>query len=77
MAVQVGAGPVITHRRARVGMTGGDLDVPEVHASIEHRGDERVAEHMRVCPRPQPGGAGEAPEAAGGRMAVHPSWRGC
>src|ERR1700691_3382244 len=66
VAVEVGAGPVVAHRGARVGVAGGDLDVPEVHASIEHRGDPRVAEHMRVCPCPQPGAASEAPKAAGG-----------
>ena len=34
MAVQVLAGPVVPHRGARVGVTGGD-DVPEVGAASE------------------------------------------
>jgi hypothetical protein len=72
VAVEVGAGSVVAHSSARVGVAGSDLDVPEVNASIEHRGDKRVTEHMRVCLRPDPGGAGEAPQAPGGRMAVHP-----
>ena len=51
----------ITRRGARVGVAGGDLDVPEVHAGIKHRGDESVAEHVRVYLRPQADGASEAP----------------
>ena len=42
VAVQVLAGSVISHRRARVGVAGGDLDVPKVDAGIEHGRDERV-----------------------------------
>ena len=45
MAVQVGACPVVTHRGARVGVTGGDLDVPEVHAGIE-TGRERFTNRV-------------------------------
>ncbi len=43
MAVKVVAGSVVTHRRPRVGVAGGDLDVSQVHASIKHRGDESMA----------------------------------
>ena len=43
MAVEIGTSPVVTHRGARIGVAGGDLDVPEVYAGIEHRGDKRVA----------------------------------
>ena len=39
VAVQVLAGSVVSHRRARVGVAGGDLDVPEVDAGIEHGRD--------------------------------------
>jgi hypothetical protein len=39
VAIQVGPGPVITHRGARIGVAGSDLDIPEIHACIEHRGD--------------------------------------
>ena len=39
MAVQVLAGSVISHSRARVRVAGGDLDVPEVDVGIEHGRD--------------------------------------
>jgi hypothetical protein len=35
VAVQVLAGPVIPHGRARVGVPGGDLDIPQVDAGIK------------------------------------------
>jgi hypothetical protein len=35
MAVEVLAGPVVAHRGARVGVAGGDLDIPEVDACVE------------------------------------------
>src|ERR1700722_14102324 len=41
-------GPAVAHCVSRVGVAGGDLDVPEIDASIEHRRDEGVLEHMRV-----------------------------
>ena len=73
MAVQVLAGPVIPHSRARIRVAGGDLDVPEVDAGIEHGRDESVAEHVRVRPgRLDAGGLGELTQAAGGRVPVHP-----
>ena len=34
MAVQVPAGSVVPHGGARVGVPGGDLDVPEVDAGV-------------------------------------------
>jgi hypothetical protein len=61
MAIQVGAGPVVTHRGAGIGVAGGDLDVPEVHAGIKHGGHESVTKHMRVYLRPHAHGASEAP----------------
>ena len=73
MAVEVLAGSVIPHRGPRIGVPGGDLDVPQIHAGVEHGGDEGMAEHMRVRPDdPHPGGFGEAPQAAGGGVAIHP-----
>jgi hypothetical protein len=52
---------------------GGDLDVPQVHASIQHGRDKGVAEHMRVRPGdPHTSGLSQAPQAAGRSMAVHP-----
>ena len=73
MAVEVLADPVVTHRGARICVPGRDPDIPQVHASIEHDRDKGVAEHVRVLPDdPQPGGFGEAPQAAGGGVAVRP-----
>lgn len=46
MPVEVLAGAVVAHRGAGVGVPGGDLDVAEVDAGIEHRGDEGVAQHV-------------------------------
>ena len=72
MAVQVLAGPVIPHSGARVGVTGRDLDIPEVDASIEHGRDEGMAGHVRVCPGDlNAGGFGEVAQAAGGCVPVH------
>ena len=73
MAVQVLAGPVIPHRGARVGVTGGDLHVAQVSASVEHGRDICVTEHMRMCPGDlDAGGFGEQAQAPGGRVPVHP-----
>ena len=41
VAVQVLAGPVVAHSGARVGVTGGDLDIPEVNTSVDHGRDVR------------------------------------
>ena len=46
VTIQVLAGPAVAHRGARVGVTSGDLDVPEVDAGIEHGRDKGMAEHM-------------------------------
>ena len=72
MAIQVDVGPVAAQRRARVGVTGRDLDIPKVNASVKHRGDEGVAEHARVDLRPQASGPGQMPLPPGRRMTVHP-----
>jgi hypothetical protein len=54
-------------------VTGGDLHVAQVSASVEHGGDVRVAEHVRVSPGDlDAGGLGEVPQAAGGGVPVHP-----
>ena len=39
MAVKVLACSVVTHRGPRVSVAGSDLDVSQIHASIEHSGD--------------------------------------
>jgi hypothetical protein len=52
---------------------GGDLHIAQVHASVEHGRDKRMAEHVRMCPCDlDAGGFGEVPQAAGGRVPVHP-----
>jgi hypothetical protein len=72
VAVEVLACPVVTHRGSRVGVAGGDLDVLQVHACVEHGGDKGVAERMRVWPAdPHTSGVGEPPQAAGCGVAVH------
>jgi hypothetical protein len=72
-AGQGSCGPVVTHRGSWVGVAGGDLDVPQVHAGIEHGRDKCMAEHVRVClGGSHSGGLGEPPQAAGGGVAVHP-----
>ena len=50
MAVEVLAGPVVTHRGAGIGMAGSALDSTQVHARIEHGRHEGMPEHMRVWP---------------------------
>ena len=73
MAVQVLASPVVAHRGARVGVAGGDLDVAQVDASVKYGRDECVAQHVRMCPDDLDAGRlGEAVQAAGGRVPVHP-----
>jgi hypothetical protein len=51
MPVQVLPSAVVAHRGARISMAGGDLDVTEVDAGVEHGGDERVPQHVRMHPR--------------------------
>ena len=73
MAVEVLASPVITHRGARVCVAGGDLHVTQINPRVEHGCDEGMAEHVRMrrgCPDAR--SFGEAPQAAGGGVAV---WR--
>ena len=54
-------------------MTGGDLDIPEVDACVEHCGDEGVAEHVRVCPSGlDAGGFGKLAQPTGSRVPIHP-----
>ena len=51
----------------------GDLDIPEVHARIQHGRDERMAKHVRVWPGdPHASRFGQVPQAAGSGVAVHP-----
>src|SRR5258708_16792370 len=73
MAVEVLAGPVITHRGAWIGVAGGDLDVPQVHSSTEHGRDKGMPEHVRVrAGNPYSCGLGEASQPPGGSVPIHP-----
>jgi hypothetical protein len=53
-------------------VAGGDLDIAQADAGVEHGGHERVAQHVGVHPRhPDPRGGGQVLEPAGGGVAVH------
>jgi hypothetical protein len=47
MPVQGGAGAVVAHGSARVGVRGGFLDVAQWHAGVQCRGDEGVPQRVR------------------------------
>ena len=54
------------------GVAGGYLHVAQVDAGVEHRGHERVPQHVRMHPGGvHPGDPGEAVQAAGGAVPVH------
>jgi hypothetical protein len=73
MTIEIVPGPVIAHGGARVGVPGGDLHIPQVHPGVQHRGHERVPEHMRVGPAdPHSRGSGQVAQPAGGGVPVHP-----
>ena len=71
--VQAGAGPVIPHRGARVGVEGGLLHVAQRHPGIERRGDERVPQGVRADVLGDPGAAGHAADDPGGAVPVQPA----
>ena len=71
MAVQGGAGAVVAHGGAGVGVSGGDLDVAQVDAGVEHGGDVGVAQHVGVHAwESYAGGVGEVAQASGGGVSV-------
>jgi hypothetical protein len=51
VSVEVLAGAVVAHGGAWVGVAGGDLDVADADAGVEHGGDESVQKHVRMQPR--------------------------
>ena len=74
VAVEVLSSSVVTHGGAGVSVTGGDLDVAEVDAGVEHRGDEGVAQHVRVHARHiQSGLLGQVLETPGRDVPAHAS----
>lgn len=73
MAVEILAGTVVTHSRARVGVPGGDLHIAQVNAGVKHGGHEGVPEHVWVHPRETDASAGrELAQSPGRRVPVHP-----
>ena len=75
VAVEVAPGAVVAGGGAGVSVAGGDLDVAEADAGVEHGRDEGMAQHVRVHPRhAYAGGGGQVFEAAGcGVSARNPS----
>jgi hypothetical protein len=58
-------------------VTSRDLHISQVSPSVEHGRNVGVAQHVRMGPGDlDAGGLGEVPQAAGGRMAVHPGAAG-
>jgi hypothetical protein len=54
-------------------VAGGDLDVAEADASVEHCGDEGVAQHVWVHAwHPDASAVGQVLEPSGRRVSVHP-----
>jgi hypothetical protein len=54
-------------------VAGGDVNVAQVDAGVEHGGDVGVAEHVRVDRRhPHPGCLGQGAKPAGRSVPVHP-----
>ena len=72
VAVQAGAGPVVAHGGARVGVRCRFLHVAERDAGIECGGDERVAQGVRADLLGDPGAAGDPADDAGGAVPVQP-----
>ena len=72
MSVEVLVGSVVAHGGAGVGVAGGDLDVAEVDAGVEHGGHIGVAEHVGVHPgHRDAGGCSQAPQSPCSRVARH------
>ena len=77
MSVEVLARAVVAHGGAWIGVAGGDLDVAEADACVEHGDDEGVPQHVGVHPRHADAGRrGEVSESAGYCVPVHPGTRG-
>jgi hypothetical protein len=70
--VEAGAGPVVAHGGARVGVRGGFLDVAEGYPGVEGGGDERVPQRVRADLLGDPGAAGDPADYPGGAVPVEP-----
>jgi hypothetical protein len=69
--VQAAAGPVIPHRRPRIGMESCLLHVPQRHPGIQ-TGDERVPQRVRGDGLGDPGAAGGPADDPPGAVPVQP-----
>jgi hypothetical protein len=76
VAVEAGAGPVVAHGGARVGVRCGFLHVAERYPGVEGCGDERMPQGVRADLLGAPGPASDAADDPGGTMPVQPSSAG-
>ena len=72
MPVQAGAGPVVSHRGARVGVGGGFLHVAQRHPGVERRGYECMPQRVGADVIGDPGAAGDPVHDPGGAVPVQP-----
>jgi hypothetical protein len=70
--VQAGAGAVVAHGGARVGVGGGFLHVAERYPCVEGGGDERVPQGVRAYLLGDSRAAGDPADDAGGAVPVQP-----
>jgi hypothetical protein len=70
--VETAAGTVIAHRRARVGVRGGFLDVAERNSGVEGGGDECVPQRVRPDRLGDPGAAGHPADDPRGAVPIQP-----
>jgi hypothetical protein len=73
VAVQRGAGPVIAHGRAWVGVGSGFLDVAQRNPGVQTDGDERMPQRVWADRLGDPGAAGDAADDPPGAVAVQPA----
>jgi hypothetical protein len=63
---------VVAHRGSRVGVSGRDLGIAQIHTGIQHRRHSGVSEHVRVHARDVHTGDGlQASQPAGAGVPVH------
>ena len=72
MTVQRRAGPVVSHRGARISVRGGFLHIPQRDPGVQRGGDERVPQRMRADVLGDPGPAGGAADNPGRAAPVQP-----
>ena len=72
VSVQRRPGSVIAHSGSRIGVRSGFLHVPQWHAGVERRSDERMPQRVRPNGLGDPGAASDLADDPGGTMAVQP-----